>query len=459
MNLNPRPPPDRACRTLRGQVVVLFALVIGLSVEPLVANEVGAPLPPWTPGSLDIHQIASGRGNAALIICPDGTNIMIDAGSNSEKLDVSTPARPDDSRRPGEWAGRYAFRHLQPTGRAALDYFVVTHFHPDHLGDINARTPPSRDGSYLLTGISDVAEILPIGTVIDREFPDYTHPTRWNAGFAANYFAYIAARKNAGAATAKIVVGSASQFPLRRAPRDFPAFSLRTIAANGEVWTGSGPATRSVAPPLSTLAPSDYPDENMCSLAMRLSYGKFDYYTGRDLACSTREGTQPWRDVETPVAVATGPVEVAVANHHAYFDAVGIVAAPSLQLLVWVVPASHITHLNIAQLEVMLSERIYPGPRSIFVTDLMPATALGLRRFINKLNTATGHIIVRVAPGGTEFRVFVTNSGDELDTVIAASESHLARCRSRAKANAGRFDAQEFDLKDVPRIRTANARG
>jgi hypothetical protein len=43
--------------------------------------EIGAPLSAWTPGTLDIHQIATGRGNSALIIMPDGTTLLVDAGA------------------------------------------------------------------------------------------------------------------------------------------------------------------------------------------------------------------------------------------------------------------------------------------------------------------------------------------------------------------------------------------
>ena len=414
-------------RRLASTAGVLIGLLVCTAGAQAAENLVGSPLPPWAPGTLDIHQIATGRGNSALIVGPDGTSIMIDAGASAEALDVSCPPRPNASRRPGEWIARYALRHLRPTGRAQLDYFVATHLHPDHVGDVGSGTPPSRQGGYLLTGVTDVAEIIPIGTVIDRGFPDYNYPSRWQTGFASSYFAFIAARTKSGGASEKIRVGAADQLRLRHAPAQFPSFVVRNIAANGSVWTGTGNDARSLVPPLGTLPPADYPDENSCSIALRVSYGKFDYYTGGDLACSTRDGEQPWRDMETPVAKITGAVEVAVANHHAYFDAVGPEAVRALQPLVWVVPVWHITHLNIAQLENMQSERLYSGPREILVTDLMPATALIDRRFLPKVKSTSGHIVVRVAPGGAEFRVFVTDNSDENDTVTAALGPYYCR--------------------------------
>ncbi|HEY0945017.1 MAG TPA: MBL fold metallo-hydrolase [Opitutaceae bacterium] len=407
---------------------VLLGGVIVRAAESDAALRPGATLPPWRSGYLDIHQIATGRGNAALIIGPDGTSVLIDAGAASGNLDVTTPPRPDGSRRPGEWIARYALRQLRPTGRAQLDYFVATHLHPDHIGGVETGSPPgSRDGSYVLSGVTDVAETIPIGVVIDRGFPDYAYPSRWTAQFAANYFAFIEARKKAGLVDERARVGATDQIKLLHAPGSFGEFEIRTIAANGAVWTGRGDESASSVPALNQLAPSDYPDENMCSIALRVSYGKFDYFTGGDLHCDTRFGLQPWRDVETPAARSAGPVEVAVANHHAYFDAVGADSVRALQPRVWVVPAWHITHLNIAVLERMLSERLYPGDRDIFVTDLLPATALLDERFIRQVKSLSGHIVVRVSPGGGEFRVFITGNTDESDSIQASYGPYLAK--------------------------------
>lgn len=418
---------DRAFRRLGWAAWFAGAAWVAGTVSAARADEVGGRLPPWERGVLDIHQISTGRGNAALIIGPDGTSMLIDAGAANGGPDVSCPPRPDATRRPGEWIARYVRRRLLATGRAELDYLLVTHLHPDHLGDVAAGLPQSARGDYLLTGVMDVAELLPIGVVIDRGFPDYAYPSRWRAGFATNYAAFIAARVKAGGRCEQLRVGAADQIGLRRAAGEFPDFTVRNLAANGIVWSGVGAGTRTAVPALRELAAADYPDENLCSIALRLSYGKFDYYTGGDLHCDTAQGTQPWRDLETPVARAAGRVEVAVANHHGYFDAVGAESVRALQPLVWVVPAWHLTHLNIAGLERMLSERLYAGPRDVFATDLMPATQLMNARFIPKVKSSSGHVVIRVAPGGESFRVFVTDSRDEADTVLSVAGPY--RCR------------------------------
>lgn len=75
-----------------------------------MAAEVGAALPPWSPGELDIHQIDTGRGNASFLIGPDGMTRLIDCGASKDGPDSSAPCRPNASRRPGEWVARYALR-------------------------------------------------------------------------------------------------------------------------------------------------------------------------------------------------------------------------------------------------------------------------------------------------------------------------------------------------------------
>jgi beta-lactamase superfamily II metal-dependent hydrolase len=384
-------------------------------------------LPPWTPGTLDIHQIATGLGNSTLIICPDGTSIMIDAGASNYRPGLCSPPRPDGSRRPGEWIGRYALRQLRATGRVELDYFVATHLHPDHVGDVGNDTPAAPAGTFVLSGITDVAAILPIRKLIDRGFPNYAYPAPFAAPFANNYRAYVAWRRAQGEACEQLRAGAADQIELRHERAGYPGFTVRNLAANGSVWTGEGDTAQSAVPTLEQLARKDSPDENMCSIALRFSYGKFDFYTGGDLACSTADDTQSWRDVETPVARATGPVEVAVANHHGYFDAVGPEAVRALQPRAWIVPAWHVTHPGIAQLERMLSERLYPGPRDVFITDLTEASALLNQRFLPRVGSISGHVVVRVEPGGENFRIFITENGDEADMIKASFGPYSSR--------------------------------
>ncbi|MBI4906089.1 MAG: MBL fold metallo-hydrolase, partial [Acidobacteria bacterium] len=120
-------------------------------VSPALAQGTGAPLAPWSPGILDIHQIQTGRGNAAFFVFPDGTTMLLDAGLVPERKGLEIgPKRPDSSRSTPEWIAHY-IRQFSRRTPASLDYAVVTHYHDDHMG-----------------ALPQVAALIPTGTLIDR---------------------------------------------------------------------------------------------------------------------------------------------------------------------------------------------------------------------------------------------------------------------------------------------------
>ena len=68
-------------RTIYGLAATWLLLCL-----PALAQTVGQPLPAWTPGSLDIHQINTGKGNSALFLLPDGTTMLVDAGDGAIRI-------------------------------------------------------------------------------------------------------------------------------------------------------------------------------------------------------------------------------------------------------------------------------------------------------------------------------------------------------------------------------------
>lgn len=397
--------------------------VLGMLAAPLVLRPALAMeqqrLPAWTPGCLDIHHIASGRGSATLVIMPDGTSLLIDAGATNNALDVSAAPRPGPQRRPGEWIARYAQRHLRATGRQQLDYLLVTHIHPDHMGEVDDASPLAAAGNYRLSGVTDVAELLPIGRLIDRAAPGYDYPARPAGRYAENYLAFVKSRLARGQAVEAVRPGSASQLTMARPSA---LFGIRVIAANGEVWSGNGEQTRAMFPPLDTLAKADYPNENVCSIALKISLGKFSYFTGGDLTSYTHDGALPWMDVLGAAARVAGPVSVATADHHGMFDGLSADVVRALRPQAWVIPTWHVVHPDMLQMERMLSQRLYPGPREIYATSLTPANHLANQRLTSQMRSRDGHVVVRVAADGASYRIYVTDNGDENDTVKLVGE-------------------------------------
>jgi hypothetical protein len=381
----------------------------------------------WRPGTLDIHHLAYGRGNSTFILGPDGTTILIDAGTTEDPLTVSCAQKPNAHMRPGEWIASYILRQMKAAGRKDLDFALATHIHPDHVGDVGPKNPPAEHGDYQLTGMSDVDELVPIRRLIDRGFPDYDYPEPSQAPFARNYVQYVKARTAASKVTERVIVGSASQLHLTSQGSRYPGFSVRNLAANGQVWTGAGEQARPCFPDLKDLRKADYPTENMCSVAIRLSYGKFDYFTGGDLSADTEESGEQWRDIETPVARVAGPVEVAVADHHAYFDAVGPSFVRLLRPEVFIIPSWYVAHPATLPLRRMLSRQLYADDRDVYATCVMDANRTVNNQFISKVKSLDGHIVVRVAEGGDEFRVIITDNSDDSDRIKFISGTYPCR--------------------------------
>lgn len=152
-------------------------------------------------------------------------------------------------------------RQLHADGLSSLDYLMATHLHPDHVGDIEAGSPAAAGGAYRLAGVTDIAELIEVGTLIDRGFPEYDYPSVLKAPFADNYRAFVKARLAAGKPVERFRAGSASQITRRgHHPAPLP-FEVRNVAANGKVWSGQGEQTIDLFPPLATLRPADWPTE------------------------------------------------------------------------------------------------------------------------------------------------------------------------------------------------------
>ena len=392
------------------------------------ATEVGSPLPPRREGELDLHHIDTGRGNCTLIVGPDGTTLMIDAGASAvgspnAGVATSSEARPDASRRAGEWQARYALQHCTSK---KLDYMVITHVHPDHVGDVSAETPMAPSGGFHLTGVSDVDALMPITTLLDRGYPEYLPFAPPPGAFTTNYIVYLKHRVETARTVEKVKVGSTEQMKLRSAEK-YPEFAVRMLAANGVIWDGKGDGTHTDFPSAQSLAPEDRPNENLSSVDLKLSYGKFSYFAGGDLSADTHDGRALWQDVESQVTKVAGRSEVAAADHHGYFDACGPEFVRNLDAQVYIVQAWDVGHAGASQLQRMLGAWGRGATHDVFALDVLPANELMNRRFTPMLKSRRGHVVVRVAPGGGSYRILVVDSTVENGNVRAVFGPYTCR--------------------------------
>ena len=391
-------------------IALAYALFFVLAVQ---AQSVGEPLPLWQPGYLDIHQINTGRGDCALLVFPDGTSLLVDAGDGGR--DEGPPRgvvrKPDGSRSPGEWIARYARRALRGDAEAAIDYGYVTHFHGDHIG-----------------GFDEVAAHIPIRKLLDRGWPEYDYPIPMpNEGVAKDYRAFVESRPG-GMKVERFRPGRTDQIKLLRAPEKYPSFEVRNLAANGEVWTGVASVTRKHFPERYRDMPRrDWPSENQSSMAIRVSYGAFDYYTGGDMPGTLQPGEPLWHDVETPVAKVAGPVEVVVANHHGNRDSTNAFFVQALRPRLWILPVWSSDHPSHDVLARMFSTRLYPDDRDVLATNMPLANKHVIGPLLDRLLSDQGHIVVRVRDGGASYQAIILEDSDESMRVTAVYGPYQAR--------------------------------
>ena len=402
-------------------VAVLAVAAAAASAEDVV----GRPIASWQPGMLDIHQISTGRGNAGLYILPDGTTLLVDAGELAGPSPQHTPARPDDTRSPSEWLVRYVRHALQHDPQPKLDYVLVTHFHQDHMGEVAAGMPVSPRG-YILTGVTRVVEDLKVGKLLDRGWPDYNIAAQTESPFMKNYLAFLKWQvKENGLQVEQFLPGRNDQVVLCRGPRDYPQFDFRNLAANGQVWTGRGTDTEHRMPPPETIPRKNWPDENVLSIAFRLSYGKFKFFNGGDLP-GIRQNSPAWYDMETPIAKVVGPVDAAILDHHGYLDAMNEPLVAALSARVWTISVWDAYHPTPSVWERLQSERLYPGARDIFATDVHREAQTAIRD-IDRLASSHGHIVLRVSPGGDEYRVTIVDDTSESHNVTKVHGPYRSR--------------------------------
>ncbi|MBN1580273.1 MAG: hypothetical protein JXA89_06190 [Anaerolineae bacterium] len=418
-------------------------------------ENIGQALCPWVEGTLDLHHINTGRGDAAFCILPDGTTMLLDAG----ELDPTDPrvtsprntaAKPDGSRPPYEWIARYIQRMAPQKSSLALDYALITHFHDDHFGTVSELAGPSRSGAFKLTGITGVGEFVPIRTLLDRGYPAYDYPisldgdelkamvqenpprSKLVAEFIRtmeNYRAFMAWHQTHNDMIVdRFVPGRDDQIVLVHEPEAYPGFQVRNVCANGEVWTGVGKNTEQHIPPISSLGLHNLPDENQCSCAVLIRYGRFAYFSGGDIPGVVELDTPSWADLETPVARAVGAVDVHVTNHHGYRNTHNAFFVKTLRPRVIVQQNWSADQPGHGVLKRLTSTWLYPGPRDLFATDILEATRIVIGDAIERAyKSMHGHILVRVEPGGARYRVIILDDADEASRVKAVYGPYESR--------------------------------
>ena len=264
--------------------------------------------------------------------------------------------------------------------------------------------------------------------MVDRDWPTYKYPIPQDSKVFSNYLNFVKwSIENTGMKMERFIPGTNEQFTLVNEPEKYKdLFEIRNIVSNGEVWTGVGKETRHFFP--EKIPQGEFPDENKCSAGIRISYGAFDYFNGGDLTGRLPMYTQEWKDIETPVGKSVGPVEVCEANHHAWIDAMCDSFISSVRPQVFVIQVWNVRHLSLNVFQSLLSQGLYPGKRDIFPTNIPEVTKAYLGESdLNKLTGKGGHVVIKVSPGGSQYKVILLTTDDE--SLIIKSVFGPYQCR------------------------------
>lgn len=202
--------------------------------------------------NLNIYHVHVGQGDATLIVSPSGKTVLIDGGNRGRGTADVVPL-------------------LRSLGIRRLDYVVATHYDADHIG-----------------GLDEV-----VGSLTSIRLAAYDRGDTNLASQTGEYKDYV---KAVGRKRRTIRPGTKLAID--------PNVELMCVAVNGKVLGRPDP---------------ELPDpvgENDQSIALKLRYGRFDYFTGGDLTGGGNSGLKATADVESVVAEVVGDVDVLRINHH-----------------------------------------------------------------------------------------------------------------------------------------------
>lgn len=382
----------------------------------------------WEEGYLDIHHLSTGAGDCIFIVMPDGTTMMVDAGNKIDTGDTYPGQLPDNSKTTGEWIARYVEHFASEAGLEKpkhLDYMLVTHFHDDHIGSISgtSRWTLSADGTYKMTGVSRVANLLQIDKIVDRDYPDYCNPAGtsiYSDPTTQNYLNFIASYVKNGGKVEKFSVGSNLQFKTLK--KSIDGFEIRNIYSTGCYWDKAYGATASAIP--TSGVTSDDLRENLMSNVIKISYGRFDYHCGGDIESESE--TEGWAAVEKNVGALVGETDVMKCDHHGNENANCAVFIESLTPQVSIATVRRATYPADKVGERILTQSQYKGTKELY-TNYMSSDKeenFQKRGFDVK---PSGHVVVRVYPAGTTFRVFVFDYSNPEFKQVYSSQLFISR--------------------------------
>ena len=399
--------------------------------QAVQSPEVGSILPKWKPGELELHFIYTGCGENCFYRLPDGTAILNDVGDFYRPSDLNEiPLLPSPDRIGGEWVSRYIQR-VYP--EKTIDYVIFSHWHADHTGTgpIDRKKTPGAHYRYRKypkglagNGIVSVAQDFSFKRYFDHQYPRQGQfkSNDW-LSFESAVKPWFEREIEKGLIVEPFKIGAKNQIAMLRDASKYEAlFSIRNLCANGVAWDGGNGVHDYLA--IHDKVGGKLVNENVRSLAFVMRYGKFGYFAGGDLSGKLKSEDGSIVDYEGAVGRLAGRVSVCKTNHHGCSDAMseGFVRAIQAQNYISCIWCPG----QVAQetLSRMLSLKMHNDKPSIFIPTIYPTSRKAMfekeGRFggIPEATRFGVHVVVKVAPGGETYKIYLVDARNESMRVL-----------------------------------------
>ena len=388
------------------KIILLLPIIALLGICKVNAQtdrvEVGKTLPAWSEGCLDIHFINSARGECCFYILPDGTTLLVDAGEVKES-ETSVPQRPNADTKPYITYANY-IKHFLPSGKTYIDYCAPSHFHTDHIGCIDCVIGTARAG-YRKSGLLALYDEVPFNRILDRAYPNYTEDEvtpALSGQLSQDWVTFVRWGVKKKRFTAERFAAGKEQIVMVNNPKQHKDFSIFNICANGFIWNRTNSGDDRV---VGKVAKSG---GNPASCGFHIRYGAFDYIACGDLTSSAQNRLAYYfRDF-----IGEGNLEVFKSNHHLAANSWGTKMQecnfnPHVVL-------NHCFTLNKPDVNKLL--HVLPVVEGFFSTnihkDFVTLPGVKENNLLDKITAYNGHIVLRVAPGGKSFYVYMLDDTD-----------------------------------------------
>lgn len=247
---------------------------------------------PMTPGDGRTHIVFFDIGQAdAMLVVNAGRAMLVDAGATWTQV-----ARQNFRDIPRRLEAMLGHRHL--------DYFVVSHYHQDHIG-LHGVGPRAGVGDLGLWGLLN-DEGVTVDTLVDRGFYVEGKPGNTQKHYEVGVLRWI----REGKVKRRLRVKRQDLLDLG------PGLRIEVIASSAN---GQFARIKSRLPGFFDRFP---PSENDYSIVMKLTRGPFELVSGGDLSgFDVTRSFGPnmrmsYNDIETGIAADIGDVEVYHVHHH-----------------------------------------------------------------------------------------------------------------------------------------------